>query len=98
MSEDSLSWADTDGAMPSARYVNGSRIDYTQWDMTFDFLLVTPADEIPEEAGAEPVYATERVARIIMSPMHAKALAARIGEAVEAWEKKFGRLPRSGAR
>jgi hypothetical protein len=60
-------------AAPAALYVNGARIDYTRWDMTVDLLLVTPTGEIPAEPGKEPEYATERMTRVIMSPMHAKA-------------------------
>jgi hypothetical protein len=98
MSEVPSSWADTAGATASARYVNGARIDFTQWDMTFDFLLITPAEVIPEEAGTEPDYSAERVSRIIMSPTHAKAFAARIREAVQGWEEHYGQLPRDGVR
>jgi len=98
MSEVPPPWADTASVMPVARYVNGARIDYTQWDLTFDFLLVTPAGDIPEETGAEPDYSAERVSRIIMSPMHAKAFAARIREAVQAWEDRFGKLPQDRTR
>jgi hypothetical protein len=35
----------------------------------------------------------QRVARIVMSPTHAKVLAERIREAVSGWETRFGRLP-----
>jgi hypothetical protein len=98
MSEVPPSWAETASGAPAAQYVNGARIDHTQWDMTFDFLLVTPADDIPDTTGTEPDYSIERVSRIIMAPMHAKAFAARISEAVDAWEGNFGRLPRGGAR
>jgi uncharacterized protein DUF3467 len=83
--------------MPAARYVNGARIDFTQWDVTFDFLLVTPNDVIPEETGTEPEYSAERVGRIIMSPTHAKAFAPRIRDAIEGWEEHYGLLPRDRA-
>lgn len=96
MSEAPSSWADTASAMPAARYVNGARIDYTQWDMTFDFLLITPAGDIPDTVDTEPDYLAERVSRIIMSPMHAKAFAASISNAVRAWEDRFGNLPSGG--
>ncbi len=85
-------------ASPAALYVNGVRIDYTQWDMTVDLLLSTPAGEIPSEPGTEAAYATERVARVIMSPMHAKALAESLSDAVRAWETGFGALPSGVAR
>lgn len=83
---------------PAALYVNGARIDYTQWDVTVDLLLSTPAGEIPPEPGAEAAYATERMARVIMSPMHAKALAESLSDAVRAWESGFGALPAKVAR
>jgi hypothetical protein len=72
-------------AVPAALYVNSVRIDYTQWDVTVDLLLITPAGDIPAEAGSQTTYATERVTRVIMSPMHAKALAESLGEAVKMW-------------
>jgi Protein of unknown function (DUF3467) len=65
--------------------------------MTFDFLLVTPAGDIPDTTDTEPDYSAERVSRIIMSPMHAKAFAASIRDAVRAWERRFGELPSGGA-
>lgn len=83
---------------PAALYVNGVRIDYTRWDMTIDLLLVTPAGGIPAESGEEPAYATERMTRVIMSPMHAKALAERLSDAIQAWEAGFGALPDKDAR
>jgi hypothetical protein len=85
-------------AAPAALYVNGARIDYTRWDMTVDLLLVTPTGEIPAEPGKEPEYATERMTRVIMSPMHAKALAESLSEAVRAWEARFGTLPTKEAQ
>jgi hypothetical protein len=93
MTEVPSPWTDAASTSPVARYVNGSRIDCTRWDMTFDFMLITPESDIPETAGTEPAYAAERVSRIIMSPMHAKAFSARISEAVRAWESSYGELP-----
>ena len=49
-----------------------------------------------DETGTEPEYSAERVSRIIMSPIHAKAFAARIHEAVQGWERRYGRLPQDG--
>jgi len=84
--------------VPTALYVNSVRIDYTRWDVTVDLMLITPAGDIPAEAGSETTYATERVTRVIMSPMHAKALAESLDETVRAWEGRFGSLPADGAR
>jgi hypothetical protein len=98
MSEVPSTWGDTTGAMSAAQYVNGARIDYTPWDMTLDFMLITPAGDIPEAKGTEPDYSADRVARIIMSPMHAKAFAASIGDAVREWEERYGHLPSGGEK
>jgi Protein of unknown function (DUF3467) len=84
--------------VPAALYVNSVRIDYTQWDVTVDLLLITPAGDIPAEAGSETTYATERVTRVIMSPMHARALAESLSETLNVWEGRFGPLPADGAR
>ena len=54
MSEVPSPWTGAASAAPAARYVNGARIDYTQWDMTLDFLLITPADTIPDTTDSEP--------------------------------------------
>lgn len=78
---------------PAALYVNGARIDYTQWDVTVDLLLSTPVGEISPESGKESAYVTERMTRVIMSPMHAKALAESLCDAIRAWEAGFGVLP-----
>lgn len=89
---------ETGTTAPAAVYVNGARIDYTQWDVTVDLLLSTPTGEIPPEPGKESAYATERVTRVIMSPMHAKALAESLSDAIRAWEAGFGALPAKAER
>lgn len=69
-------------------------IAFTQYDMTCDFQLVTS-----EGVGAtgEPQLLTQRVARIVMSPTHAKVLAETIRSAVSQWEGRFGALPAAEA-
>lgn len=55
-------------------------------DLTIDFQLVAP----DRDAGlGEP----RQLARIMVSPMHAKALAAQLADAVQSWERRFGPLP-----
>ena len=87
--------------VPAALYVNSVRIDYTRWDVTVDLMLITPAGDIPAEAGSETAYATERVTRVIMSPMHAKALAetsVRHSRRGRAGSARFPRMARDDRR
>jgi hypothetical protein len=67
-------------------YANEALLAMSQWDLTIDFRLVAP------EQGTglgEP----RQVARIMVSPMHAKALVAQLADAVRSWEQRFGPLP-----
>jgi hypothetical protein len=62
----------------------------SQWDITIDFQLATP----PERLAPGEIHIEARpVARIVMSPTHAKVLAESIGTTVRDWEAKFGALP-----
>jgi hypothetical protein len=74
----------------ASRYVNGTEIAFSQWDMTLDFQLATPEKAAP---GGELQFVAQRVARITMSPTHAKVLAEMIRNAVSDWEARFGPLP-----
>lgn len=58
--------------------------------MTCDFQLVT-SEGVGTASG--PQLLTQRVARIMMSPTHAKVLAEMIRSAVNQWEDRFGALP-----
>ena len=91
MSSIQSAWTEVPGSPDAAsRYVNTAEISYSQWDMTFDFQLATP-EKVP--GAEESELSLQRVARLVMSPTHAKVLAERIREAVSGWEARFGRLP-----
>jgi hypothetical protein len=84
-------WTEAPGPSDVAsRYVNSAEIAFSQWDMTVDFQLATPVKAAPD---AESPFLVQRVARIVMSPTHAKVLAEMIHNAVGEWETRFGALP-----
>ena len=58
--------------------------------MTLDFQLATP---VKAASTGESPFMVQRVARIVMSPTHAKVLAEIIKGAVGEWETRFGPLP-----
>ncbi len=74
-----------------AAYTNTVNVALTQWDLTMDFQFATPAPGTA--AGSPPQFAAERVARLVMSPTHAKVLSALLGNAVKEWESRFGQMP-----
>ena len=85
------SWPETPGSPDvTSRYVNSTDIAFTQYDLTLDFQLVSQEKVAP--AGQAQLRA-QRVARIVMSPTHAKVLAEMIRTAVSQWEGTFGPLP-----
>lgn len=73
-----------------ARYTNAANVASSQWDVTIDFLLTSQATGSTAE---NPQIQQHRVAQVVMSPMHAKALTALLSAAVGQWEQKFGSLP-----
>lgn len=73
-----------------ARYTNAVNVAASQWDVTVDFQLSSQA---PGSTAERPVVQQHRVAQLVMSPMHAKALAALLTGTVTDWERKFGTLP-----
>jgi len=81
--------APLDEANVGAGYTNSVTIGTTQWDVTLDFQFRTPAPG--NAANAE--LPSQRVARLVMSPMHAKVLAEVIAGAIRAWEHNYGALP-----
>lgn len=77
-----------------AAYTNSVNVAFTQWDLTLDFQLATPAPgSSASPAVATPPIATERVARLVMSPTHAKVLSEALRNAVGEWESRFGQMP-----
>jgi Protein of unknown function (DUF3467) len=82
--------APLDSGDRGASYTNSVIIGATQWDLTIDFQLTTPA---PGSTVSDPQFVAQRVARIVMSPTHAKVFAQFLGNAVGTWEGRFGPLP-----
>jgi hypothetical protein len=88
-------WAESEDPSDSdPRYANSVTIGMSQWDLTIDFGLATPA---PGSLVSEMRLALRPVSRIVMSPTHAKVLAEILTTTISEWEHKFGRLPETGA-
>jgi hypothetical protein len=79
-----------DDAEVRSLYVNNTAIALSQWDVTVDFQLAAPP---PRLTQGENLTESRQVARIVMSPTHAKVLAESISKAVGDWEERFGALP-----
>jgi hypothetical protein len=75
----------------AAAYTNSVNVALTQWDLTLDFQFATPAPG--SSANVNPPVTAERVARLVMSPTHAKVLSEALRNAVEEWERRFGQMP-----
>jgi hypothetical protein len=73
------------------RYANAAIVAATQWDVTIDFQITTPAPGTPANT-MNPELTVQRVARVVMSPTHAKVLANYLATTVEQWEGRFGQL------
>ena len=73
-----------------ALYTNGVAGQLSQWDITLFFQYNTAALPVTGTA-VEPV--SQSVAKLVMSPQHAKALIAVVQDAVAKWERAFGDLP-----
>ncbi len=77
-----------------AAYTNSVNVALTQWDLTLDFQFATPAPgSSASPPGGNPPIAAERVARLVMSPTHAKVLSEALRNAVAEWESRFGPMP-----
>lgn len=74
------------------RYANSVTIGMSQWDLTIDFGLATPA---PGSPVSEMQLTLRAVSRIVMSPTHAKVLAGLLTKTVGEWERQFGKLPKA---
>ena len=88
-------WSESEDPSDSEpHYANSATIGMSQWDLTIDFGLATPA---PGSPVSEMRLALRPVSRIVMSPTHAKVLAELLTKTVSDWERKFGRLPKTSA-
>ena len=74
------------------RYINAIAIRASQYDVAVDLLhqFALPGAGPPQ--GAQQV-----VCRTVMSPVHAKAFAHALQQAVDEWENQFGVLPSTDA-
>jgi hypothetical protein len=72
------------------RYVNAVQMRSSQWDVAIDFQHHFAASG---SQGENPQVLAQNVARVVMSPQHAKALALALQTTVEQWEERFGALP-----
>ncbi len=79
-----------DGGDAPSLYANSTGIAMSQWDITIDFQLATPPERLPP---GETRIEARPVARIVMSPTHAKVLAESISTTIRDWEGRFGALP-----
>lgn len=82
-------------------YVNGVAILFSPWDFSLLFVRGLPSDPLaddPEAGKRDPGWHQkairgEVVQRIVMSPEHAKAMAAQLIGNVEAYEREYGVVP-----
>jgi hypothetical protein len=86
---DEPTWAATPGTAPLL-YSNGANVAMSQWDMVIDFQQSAPPSGTLLQGQA---WASRGVARIVISPTHAKVLADILNKAVRQWEAAYGELP-----
>jgi Protein of unknown function (DUF3467) len=93
-------WANTlSPQAPTFRYTNGAAILFSPWDFSLLFTQGVPGSApSPELAStqapiAAPLPGPELVARIVMSPQHAKAMLKALGENIAEYEKRYGAIP-----
>jgi len=72
-----------------AAYANSVNVAFSQWDFTLDFQLAAPPAPGAEAGAVSPT----SVARVVMSPTHAKVVAELLSASVQGWEQRFGALP-----
>jgi hypothetical protein len=76
------------------RYANGATVAMSQWDLTVEFQQRQP---VPDKPVSDPEWDLRSIARIVMSPTHAKVLAEILSNAVTGWEHRFGAMPSTQA-
>jgi hypothetical protein len=81
----------TDASVGLVQYCNAAQVIATEWDISLDFSQLVPFP--PQEPGGQPSVARNTVARIIMSPQHAKAFSELLRQNVADYERQHGELP-----
>jgi hypothetical protein len=84
-----------------ASYVNGVAITVSPWDFCLLFSRAIPTDPLSDDPGTqtgargrhEVAMQGDVVQRIVMSPEHAKAMAAQLAQNVTLYENEFGEIP-----
>ncbi len=84
-------------------YVNGLAIILSPWDFNLLFSRALPTEPLSKDPEARPTVRGRRavlmggdaevVQRIVMSPEHAKAMAAQLAENVALYEREWGGIP-----
>jgi hypothetical protein len=82
-------WSGFPGGDEPSRYVNSASIATSQWDVAIDF---QHSSQVPG-SFPQPQVEQRPVTRVVMSPMHAKAMAHFLDQAVSKWEETYGPLP-----
>ena len=72
------------------RYANGTTVAMSQWDLTIEFQQRQP---VHDKSVSDPEWDLRSIARIVMSPTHAKVLAEILSNSVATWEERFGPMP-----
>ncbi|HEY1920506.1 MAG TPA: DUF3467 domain-containing protein [Streptosporangiaceae bacterium] len=72
------------------RYANGVVVAMSQWDLTIEFQQRYP---LPGKPVTDLEWPNRSIARIAMSPPHAKVLSELLSNAVNDYENRFGALP-----
>lgn len=89
----SFSWSPGGASvLPSPTYANGLEIVLSQWDFTFYFSHLFGARQ-PGTEGQPPQVVSQDVARIVMSPQHAKAALKVLQGHVDGYEQVNGPIP-----
>lgn len=74
-------------------YTNFARISHTPVEFLIDYaLLYPPVNPVDQKGKPENYVHGQIVSRVVMSPAHAKHLAAAITENVKQYEAKFGAI------
>lgn len=79
------------GGIGPVHYCNAAQILSTEWDVSFDFAQLVLA--LPQQSGEQPSVIRNPLARIIMSPQHAKAFLNLLGQQVADYERQHGEIP-----
>lgn len=80
----------TGGSIGPVHYCNAAQVLATEWDVSLDFAQLVLG--LPQEPGEPPSVTRNPLARIIMSPQHAKAFSELLRQQVADFERQHGEL------